>query len=128
MRKRIISVLFLHTSDWVSWIPYPKIDKFSYFITFSPSMTLFSKSPYLTILTLGARTVFFVWKKHSKFRCTGLLRSSNLVHVDGKNSTCFIQNLMNLILSSKSNRKWPKMAKTKTVQKTTYMWHSESKG
>ena len=29
-----------------------------------------------------------------------------------------VQNLMNLVLSSESNRKWQKMAKTKIVQKT----------
>ena len=30
---------------------------------------------------------------------------------------------MNLVLSSKSDKKWPKMAKTKIVQKNAYMWH-----
>ena len=30
---------------------------------------------------------------------------------------------MNLVLSSESDRKWPKMAKTKIVQKIAYMWH-----
>ena len=30
---------------------------------------------------------------------------------------------MKLVLSSKCDRKWPKMAKTKIVQKTAYMWH-----
>ena len=49
-------------------------------------------------------------RKRSQFRCTGLLCSSKLVHLGGKNLTCFIQNLvhnlMNLVLSSKSNRKW----------------------
>ena len=51
-------------------------------------------------------------KKHRQFCCTGFLHSSKLVHLDGKNLTCFIQNLvqisMNLVLSSKSNSKWPK--------------------
>ena len=35
---------------------------------------------------------------------------------------------MNLVLSSEINRKKPKMAKTQAAQKTTYMWHSGSKG
>ena len=61
-------------------------------------------------LTIRARTVFFKFlKNRSQFRCTGLLCSSQLVHLDGKNLTCFIQNLvqnlMNLILRSKSDRK-----------------------
>ena len=33
-----------------------------------------------------------------------------------------------LSLSSKSNRKWQKKAKTKIVQKNAYMWHSGTKG
>ena len=41
-------------------------------------------------------------KKSSQFCCTDLLQSSNLVHLDGKNLACFIenlvQNLMNLVL------------------------------
>ena len=69
----------------------------------------------LVSVTLRARTVFKIFlKERSQFRCTGLLCNSKLVHLDGKNLTRFIQNLvqnlMNLILSSKSNRKWPKMA------------------
>ena len=48
-------------------------------------------------------------KKRTQFRCTGLLRSSKLVILDGKNLICFIQNLvhdlMNLVLRSKSDRK-----------------------
>ena len=60
------------------------------------------------------------------------LRSSKLVHLDGKNLTCFIQDLvqslMNLVLSFKSDRKRPKRAKIKTVQKTTYIQHSGPKG
>ena len=48
-------------------------------------------------------------KKRSQFRCTGLLHSSKLVNLDGKNLTCFIQklvhNLMNLVLGSKSDKK-----------------------
>ena len=35
---------------------------------------------------------------------------------------------MNVVLSSKSDRKWPKMAKTKIVPKNAYMWHSGPKG
>ena len=69
----------------------------------------------LVSVTLRARTVFKIFlKERSQFRRTGLLCNSKLVHLDGKNLTRFIQNLvqnlMNLILSSKSNRKWPKMA------------------
>ena len=33
-----------------------------------------------------------------------------------------VQSLMNLVLSSKSDRKWPKMSKTKTVRNTTYIY------
>ena len=83
----------------------------------------------LVSLTLRARTVFLKFlKKCRQFRCTGLLRRSKQIHLDAKNLTFFfqnlVQNLLNLVLSSKSDRKWPKVAKTKTVQKTTYMWHS----
>ena len=35
---------------------------------------------------------------------------------------------MILVSSSKNDSKWSKMAKTKIVQKTTYMWHSGPKG
>ena len=35
---------------------------------------------------------------------------------------------MNLVSISKNDRNWPKMAKTKIVQKTTYMWHPGPKG
>ena len=31
---------------------------------------------------------------------------------------------MNLVLSSKNDKKWPKMGKTKIVQKTAYMGQS----
>ena len=34
---------------------------------------------------------------------------------------------MNLVLSSKSDKKLPKMAKTKIVQKNAYVWLSKSK-
>ena len=51
-------------------------------------------------------------KKGSQFCCPGVLRNSKLVHLDGKNLTCFIQNLvqnlMNLVLRSESGRKWLK--------------------
>ena len=44
-----------------------------------------------------------------QFRCTGLLRSSKLVHLDGKNLVCFtqnsVQNLMNLDIISKNKRR-----------------------
>ena len=39
-----------------------------------------------------------------------------------------MQNLTNLVFSSKDNRKWPKMAKTKIVRKTTNWRRSEAKG
>ena len=49
MQERKIFVLFLHTSDSMTRIPCPKIDKFSYFYHPSPlTVTLFLKSPYLT--------------------------------------------------------------------------------
>ena len=35
---------------------------------------------------------------------------------------------MNLALSSKSDRKWQKRAKTKMFHKDAYMWHSGSEG
>ena len=51
-------------------------------------------------------------KKRKQFHCAGLLRSSKLVHLDDKNLTCFIQNLvqnlMKLLSSSKNDTKWPK--------------------
>ena len=44
-----IFILFLHTSDSVTCISCPKIDKFHMFIIpLSLNVTLFSKSPYLT--------------------------------------------------------------------------------
>ena len=82
-------------------------------------------------LTLRVRTFLKFLKKRSQFRCTVLLRSSKLVHVDGKNLTCFVQNLdqnlMNLVLRSENDRNSQKMAKTKTAQKTTYVGHPLSK-
>ena len=64
----------------------------------------------LVLLTLRVRTVFFeFFKKHSQIRCTGLLQSSKLVHLDGKNLTCFIQNLvpnlMNVVLKQQEGDK-----------------------
>ena len=57
----------------------------------------------------GVRCFLKFLKKRSQFRCTGLLRSGKLVHLDGKNLNCFIQNLvhdlMNLVLRSKGDRK-----------------------
>ena len=35
---------------------------------------------------------------------------------------------MNLVLSSKPDRKGPRMAETEIVQKNAYMWHSRVKG
>ena len=53
-----------------------------------------------------------ILKKRSQFHCTGLLRSSKLVHIDSKNLICFFQNLvhnlMNLVLHSKIERKQAK--------------------
>ena len=39
----------------------------------------------------------------------------------------FSPNLINLVLSSKDNRIWPKMVKTSIVQKNAYMWHLDAK-
>ena len=30
-KEKKMSVLFLHASDSMTWIPHPKLDKFSYF-------------------------------------------------------------------------------------------------
>ena len=35
---------------------------------------------------------------------------------------------MRLVSISKSNRKWPKIAKTKIFRQNAYMWLSEAKG
>ena len=35
---------------------------------------------------------------------------------------------MNLVLSSKGDRMWVKMSKTKLVQENAYMWHSGPNG
>ena len=51
---------------------------------------LLSKLENVYVLTLRARTVFKFLKKHTEFRCTGLLRSNKLVHLDSKNLTFFI--------------------------------------
>ena len=76
-------------------------------------------------LTLRARTVFLIFEKKKKKKKKNA--GNFAVHLDGKILACFtenlVQNLMNLVLSSKSDRKWPKMAKTKIVQKNVYMWH-----
>ena len=60
----------------------------------------------------SAHCFLIVLKKCRQFRCIGLLCSSKLVHSDGKKLACFmsnlVQNLMNLVFSSKDNRKWPK--------------------
>ena len=68
----------------------------------------------LVSLTLRLRTVFEnILKKRSEFRRTSFLRSCNLVDLDGNNLTGFIQNfvynLVNLVLTSKSNWKWAKI-------------------
>ena len=65
----------------------------------------------LESLTLRGSTVFLnFWKKAGNF--ADLLRSSKLVDLGAKILTFFIQNLvqnlMNLVLSSKNDRKWPK--------------------
>ena len=71
-------------------------------------------------------------RKRRQFHCTSLLPSSKLLHLDYKNLTCFIQNLVqnlkNLLSNIKTKRSGQKTAKTKTFQKTTYMWHLGSKG
>ena len=56
------------------------------------------------------RALFFkIFEKTQPIHCTGLLRSIKLVHLDSKNLTCFIQNLvynlMNLVPHSKCDRK-----------------------
>ena len=57
--------------------------------------------------------------------CTHFLRSRKLVHLNGKNLSCFtwnlVQNLMSLTLISKSNRKWSKLVKTKIVRKNNLL-------
>ena len=71
-------------------------------------------------------------KKRRQFRSISLLRSSKKVHLDGKNVAFFtqnlVQNLINLVLRSKSDKKLQKIGKTKTVSKTTYVFHSPFKG
>ena len=66
---------------------------------------------FFLILTLRGYTVL-QFEKMQAVCCTGLLRSSNLVYLESKNSAYFtgnlVQNLMNLVLNSKSDRKWPK--------------------
>ena len=70
-------------------------------------------------------------KKCKHFCCTGLLYSRKLVHFSQQKSGffthSFVQTLMNLVLISKSDMKWPKMIKTKIVLKNAYMWHSGAK-
>ena len=88
---------------------------------------------YISFLTLRARTVFKNFlKKWRQFRCTGLLRSSKLVHLHRKNLASFtrnlVQNLMKLVLFSESTGKGWKMAKTKVVQKNANRRLSETKG
>ena len=55
-----------------------------------------------------------------------------LIHLDGKNLACFtwnlVQNLMNLVIFSKSNRNWQKMAKTDEVEKNANRRRLEAKG
>ena len=50
------------------------------------------------------------FKKHTQFRCTGLVPSRNLVYLEDKSLTGFIQiltcNLLKLVLSSRRNCKW----------------------
>ena len=58
--------------------------------------------------------VFKFLKKCRQFCCTGLPRSSKLVHLDDEKFGLFYPksvNLMILVLISKSNRKWPKIGK-----------------
>ena len=65
------------------------------------------------LLTLRARIVFeHGCKNAGNFRkqFSPQFHSSKLVHLDGIKLTCLnlVQNLMNLVFSSKGNRKWPK--------------------
>ena len=69
---------------------------------------------------------------YRQFRCTGLLRSSKLGHLDGKILACFTRNLvqilMNLVFSSKGNKSGQKMVQTKVVLKNANWVRSEAKG
>ena len=69
---------------------------------------------FLTFLTLLVETqpISLYW----------FAGSSKLVHLDDKNLTCFIQNLVHKVV-----KKWLKL-KLKQDKKPTYMWHSPSKG
>ena len=88
------------------------IDNSNHPIEFNPSNALFSlKSP----------------KMCQSFQCTGLLRSSKLVHVDAKNLVLFTQNLeqnrVSLLPASKMHRKWLKNCKNQTmVEKRKYTY------
>ena len=68
--------------------------------------------PFDTINPSSAHYFLTFLKKRDQFCRTGLLHSSKLGHLGSKNLTCFIQILvqilMNLVLRSKTNRKWPK--------------------
>ena len=52
-----------------------------------------------------------MFEKRNQFCCTGFLRSSKLVHLDGKTLVSFFQNLVqiltNLVLRSKSDKNQP---------------------
>ena len=71
------------------------------------------KSVFITTLSfinsLDALFGLQSFKKCRQFCCTGLLRSNKLVHVDAKNMARFtqnlVQNLMSLLLASRTNRK-----------------------
>ena len=67
-----------------------------------------SRSNFSFINPYSAQCFLNFFKKSTQFLYTGLL-SSKLVHLDGIFLTCFIQNLvqilMNLVLSFKSDRK-----------------------
>ena len=75
------------------------------------TILLFDFCTISKILTLRARTVLKFLKKYRQFCCTGLL-CSKLIHLDDIKLASFtsnlLQNLMDLVFSSKSNRKWPK--------------------
>ena len=69
------------------------------------------------------------FKKCRRFRCTGLLRSSKLIQLDLKNVAAFtqnlVQNLIDVVFSSKNNRNW---SKTKVVREIAKWRRSEAKG
>ena len=97
-----------------------KVDPFLIFwfaLTFYCEMIVnksVSQSNLSSINTESAHCFLNFLKNRSQFRCTGFLPTRKVAHLDGKNLISFIrnlvQNLMNLVLSSKSNRRWSENA------------------